>query len=177
MVDASESQLQIQMAKAGIWLTFGVCIAGLAYCAATWEHPNRPLIMAMFAGGFIGGLVIAALPIERIVRSRFADAFFANGFLPAPFVFDVGDTFMDWFNTAYWAHNPGAYSVWGTIYLPLSFVLTGLLAATMWMVNATSAQDSPFDPPVGAGAPAPTAAPAAAQNPFAAQAASSTSTR
>lgn len=55
------------------------------------------------------------------------NVFFSIGYLPAPFVFDVGDTFMDWFNTAYWAHNPGAYDVWQTIYLPLSFVVTGLL--------------------------------------------------
>jgi len=34
----------------------------------------------------------------------------SNGYLPAPFVFVVSDTFMDWFNTAFWAHNGGAYS-------------------------------------------------------------------
>ena len=39
---------------------------------------------------------------------RLANIFFYQGYLPAPFVFDIGDTFMDWFNTAYWAHNPGA---------------------------------------------------------------------
>jgi hypothetical protein len=49
-------------------------------------------------------------------------------YLPAPFVFDVTDTFMDWYNTAYWAHNYGAYSVWRTVYLPLSFVITGHLS-------------------------------------------------
>ncbi|MEO7240071.1 MAG: hypothetical protein ABIW16_01605 [Sphingomicrobium sp.] len=53
--------------------------------------------------------------------------FFKIGYLPAPFVFDVGDTFMDWFNTAYWSHNPGAYSVWQTIYLPLSFIIIRIL--------------------------------------------------
>lgn len=45
-----------------------------------------------------------------------------TGYLPQPFVFDTNDTFMDWFNTAYWANNPGAYDVWRTIYPPLSFV-------------------------------------------------------
>lgn len=50
-------------------------------------------------------------------------AFFRhNGYLPQPFVFDTNDTFMDWFNTAYWANNPGAFDVWRTIYPPLSFV-------------------------------------------------------
>jgi hypothetical protein len=59
--------------------------------------------------------------------ARLLSIFLHQGYLPAPFVFDIGDTFMDWFNTAYWAHNPGAYSVWRTVYLPLSFVITGLL--------------------------------------------------
>ncbi len=48
--------------------------------------------------------------------------FIERGYLPSPFVFDTNDTFMDWFNTAYWANNPGAYDVWRTIYPPLSFV-------------------------------------------------------
>src|SRR3954447_23190697 len=56
-----------------------------------------------------------------------ARIFFKIGYLPAPFVFDVGDTFMDWLHTAYWAHNIGAYSVWQSIYFPLSFVITGVL--------------------------------------------------
>lgn len=65
-----------------------------------------------------------------VVIAGFAELvriFFKIGYLPAPFVFDVGDTFMDWFNTAYWAHNPGAYPVWQSIYLPLSFIITGAL--------------------------------------------------
>lgn len=48
------------------------------------------------------------------------------GYLPQPFVFDTNDTFMDWFNTAYWANNPGAYDVWRSIYPPLSFVVLDL---------------------------------------------------
>ena len=70
---------------------------------------------------------------------RLANIFFYQGYLPAPFVFDIGDTFMDWFNTAYWAHNPGAYSVWRTIYLPLSFVITGLLG------DPTCYKNAPYD--------------------------------
>lgn len=50
------------------------------------------------------------------------------GYLPAPFFYDVSDTFMDWFNTAYWSHDPGAYDNWRTIYPPLSFVVLGLLS-------------------------------------------------
>lgn len=59
------------------------------------------------------------------VSASFVNAvlFFADaGYLPQPFVFDTNDTFMDWFNTAYWANNPGIYDVWRSIYPPLSFV-------------------------------------------------------
>ncbi|MDK2760289.1 MAG: hypothetical protein KYX64_02880 [Sphingopyxis sp.] len=48
--------------------------------------------------------------------------FFQLGYLPQPFVFDTNDTYMDWFNTAYWANNRGIYDVWRSIYPPLSFV-------------------------------------------------------
>ena len=45
-----------------------------------------------------------------------------TGYLPQPFVFDTNDTFMDWFNTAYWANNQGIHDVWRSIYPPLSFI-------------------------------------------------------
>ena len=50
------------------------------------------------------------------------------GYLPQPFIWDPSDTFMDWFNPAYWAHQPGVYSVWGSIYPPISFVLLKALS-------------------------------------------------
>lgn len=53
------------------------------------------------------------------VSARF---FVTNGYLPQPFVFDTNDTFMDWFNTAYWSNHKGMYEVWRSIYPPLSFV-------------------------------------------------------
>lgn len=77
------------------------------------------------------GMILVILGLARVYM-----LFNSNGYLPPPFVFDVGDTFMDWFNTAYWAHNPGAYSVWRTIYLPLSFVITGALGNPACYVNA-----------------------------------------
>jgi hypothetical protein len=48
-------------------------------------------------------------------------------YLPTPFFYEPQDTWMDWFNTAYWAHQPGAYDTWGTIYPPLSFVVLKLV--------------------------------------------------
>ncbi|HTM94706.1 MAG TPA: hypothetical protein VL100_02655 [Croceibacterium sp.] len=63
--------------------------------------------------------VLALAVLASLVST--AAFFHANGYLPQPFVFDTNDTFMDWFNTAYWANNPGAYDVWRSIYPPLSF--------------------------------------------------------
>ena len=45
-----------------------------------------------------------------------------EGYLPAPFFYETYDTWMDWFNTAFWAREPGAYDVWRTIYPPITFV-------------------------------------------------------
>jgi hypothetical protein len=43
--------------------------------------------------------------------------------LPQPFFYEYVDTWMDWFNPAYWAHQPGTYDNYRTIYPPLSYVL------------------------------------------------------
>jgi hypothetical protein len=45
------------------------------------------------------------------------------GYLPQPYFYEPQDVWMDWFNTAYWAHQPGAYDSWLTIYPPLSFAV------------------------------------------------------
>ena len=84
--------------------------------------------MTAKSGGHLR-LILEVIGFLSVVAGFFnlARIFFKFGYLPAPFVFDVNDTFMDWFNTAFWAHNSGAYSVWGSIYLPLSFVITGLV--------------------------------------------------
>ncbi|WP_371431974.1 hypothetical protein [Novosphingobium sp.] len=52
---------------------------------------------------------------------------YAYGQLPQPFFYDPTDTFMDWFNTAYWARDTGPYDSWGALYPPLSFVVLRLL--------------------------------------------------
>lgn len=49
------------------------------------------------------------------------------GYLPQPFFYEPSDTYMDWFNTAYWARDNGAYDSWRTIYPPLSFVVLRFL--------------------------------------------------
>lgn len=61
-----------------------------------------------------------------------------RGYLPQPFIWDPQDTFMDWFNPAYWAHREGIYSVWRAVYPPLSF------AILQFLTNPACYASSPF---------------------------------
>jgi diguanylate cyclase (GGDEF)-like protein/putative nucleotidyltransferase with HDIG domain len=73
------------MVNAGVWLTFAACAAGLAYAGVTWDQPNRALISGLFVAGVIGGGVIAAMPLERILRNTSL----GYGFFITWSVFDV----------------------------------------------------------------------------------------
>lgn len=59
--------------------------------------------------------------------ARTAVILYYSGYLPQPFFYEPSDTWMDWFNTAYWARDRGAYDSWLTIYPPLSFVFLRLV--------------------------------------------------
>jgi diguanylate cyclase (GGDEF)-like protein/putative nucleotidyltransferase with HDIG domain len=86
IVDAAEGQLQQQMVKAGVWLTFAACAAGIAYAGVTWDQANRGLIAGIFVAGILGGALVALLPMDRILRHpSFASAFFFTWS-----VFDIG---------------------------------------------------------------------------------------
>jgi diguanylate cyclase (GGDEF)-like protein len=76
IVDQSALGMRVATFAAGIWLTYVVCSASAIYVAATWERPHRALIASLFGAGFLGAAIIAQLPRERIVRSRFREAFF-----------------------------------------------------------------------------------------------------
>lgn len=58
------------------------------------------------------------------------------GYLPQPFFYEPSDTYMDWFNTAYWARDNGVYDSWRTIYPPLSFVVLRWLGKDSCYVGA-----------------------------------------
>ena len=75
-VEYSDQDLRHEMVKAGVWLTYACCAAGFAYVAATWDGPNREVIALMFGAGVVGALLIQLLPVERLLRTRFADSFF-----------------------------------------------------------------------------------------------------
>ncbi|MBW8753920.1 MAG: DUF2029 domain-containing protein, partial [Sphingomonadales bacterium] len=82
---------------------------------------GRARLLPLLPEVALSGAVLASLVWTWLTFRQF-------GFLPQPFVFDTNDTFMDWFNTAYWAHNRGAFEVWRSIYPPLSFVVLDVFA-------------------------------------------------
>lgn len=87
--------------------------------------PNRPVAEWILAFAVVASVLHAALWFKT------------HGYLPQPFVFDTNDTFMDWFNTAFWANRPGAFDVWRTIYPPLSFVFLDLSSLPGCYLNSS----------------------------------------
>lgn len=49
--------------------------------------------------------------------------FSVNKYLPAPFIYDKNNTFMDFYNVLYWSRNDGIYTIWDSVYPPLNFLL------------------------------------------------------
>ncbi|WP_421836842.1 hypothetical protein [Novosphingobium sp.] len=85
-------------------------------------------------------LVLLLLVLASFVS--LVHAFLETGYLPQPFIWDPQDTFMDWFNTAYWANHWGAYSVWRSIYPPLSFfVLRMFTISSCYVTSSFAARD------------------------------------
>lgn len=78
------------------------------------------------------GLWIEALLATAVVAALiWAMIFLAhNAFLPHPFFYEPSDTFMDWYNSAYWAYDKGRYDSWGSVYPPLSFVILRMFSVS-----------------------------------------------
>lgn len=69
---------------------------------------------------------------------------FVRGYLPQPFFYEPFDIYADWFNTAFWARDPGTYDVWKTLYPPLSFVILRLIG-----IDSCYPQGRAYDPSAG----------------------------
>jgi len=74
--DVGEIRFRLDSVKTGIWITLLVCLAGGIYVAIFDQIEHRPMLAAVFASAAVGGLVVAALPWERIIRSRWREPAF-----------------------------------------------------------------------------------------------------
>jgi hypothetical protein len=76
-------------------------------------------------------LLAAALVLQVAAVGYYCLYFDAHGYLPAPFIYNKFDTFMDLYNSMWWGADPDKYTVWQSVYPPLNFlVLDALRLAT-----------------------------------------------
>lgn len=66
--------------------------------------------------------LLLLLAIQLLGAAYFLWFIAKHGYLPAPFVLEKFDTFMDLFNTMYWSDHAGRYTEWKSVYPPLSFL-------------------------------------------------------
>ncbi len=76
MIDPFALRLREATIVAGCWLTCCVGALGEVYVVGTWHRPNRPELGVLFGMAIALGVVVALLPRERIVRSRYREPFF-----------------------------------------------------------------------------------------------------
>ncbi|WP_206237831.1 hypothetical protein [Novosphingobium terrae] len=75
------------------------------------------------------GLTAEWLLAGLVVLVALRDVWFfaTKNYLPEPFFYESADTWMDWFNTAWWARDKGIYDSWASIYPPISFLIVRVL--------------------------------------------------
>jgi diguanylate cyclase (GGDEF)-like protein len=70
--------MRLATVRVGVWLTVIVTLGAGAYALATWNQPHRSLILVSFALALLSAALVRALPTERIIRSRWREAFFLS---------------------------------------------------------------------------------------------------
>ena len=71
-----EVQARLTAAWVGIWLTVIVSLGAEIYALVTWNRAEPRAPPADHAIGLVTSPMIASLPIERIIRSRYREVFF-----------------------------------------------------------------------------------------------------
>jgi len=80
------------------------------------KHPFRIYLLLFWA------------TIQSIAVIFYYLFFKKNGYLPAPFVYDKSDTFMDFFHTLSWAYQDGRYTDWHSVYPGLNFLFLKIVS-------------------------------------------------
>ena len=77
--DLSDQEVQARLTAAwvGIWMSVIVCLGAEVYALVTWNTgANRELLLLITTIGLVTSPMIASLPLERIIRSRYREVFF-----------------------------------------------------------------------------------------------------
>ena len=76
MLDTDELRIRVACVRLGAVSTFALVLAGLAYYAATWQAPHRPVMTGLAAAFGVLAVALAVLPVDRLVVGRTRDVFF-----------------------------------------------------------------------------------------------------
>ncbi len=71
-------RLRAQSVPVGVVVTFTIVAALSVWVAATWGEPGRGLMAGFLVVAALTGVLVIALPTERIVRSRWREPFFIS---------------------------------------------------------------------------------------------------
>jgi len=74
--EREDLDFRVSTVRTGIAMSFVCMGAFVPYLLATWERPHRTPLLALLAVCSVGALGISALPIRRIVASRWREPFF-----------------------------------------------------------------------------------------------------
>jgi diguanylate cyclase (GGDEF)-like protein len=74
----SELGLRLRMISAGVAISFAAIAALSAWTAASWSQPHRGVIAALLVAAAVITVFVSLLPAERIIRSRYREAFFLS---------------------------------------------------------------------------------------------------
>ncbi|MFL5826890.1 MAG: diguanylate cyclase [Thermoleophilaceae bacterium] len=76
IVDVSDVRFRVGTIRIGVWVTLAVCSVGIAYAVATWNHAHRSLVVVLLAVAWVSACVVGLTDAEKVVRSRWREAFF-----------------------------------------------------------------------------------------------------
>jgi len=87
-------------------------------------------------------LILFIFAIAQVVYVGYVYSYYlSNAYLPSPFLLDKSDTFMDLYNPMYWSDKVGRYTVWGSVYPPLNFLILRLIKSIFIGASEASAYD------------------------------------
>ena len=142
--DLSDQEVQARLTAAwvGIWMSVIVCLGAEVYALATWNNgANRELLLLITTIGLVTSPIIASLPLERMIRSRYRELFFViwttadialiaasaalDGGTQSPFVLVLVLPFL---------YGALSYPLWAT-------AVAGVVSLTAFVLIAISAGD------------------------------------
>ena len=125
IVDLWDVRLRVGTVRFGVWITIAVCSVGSIYCFASWQSPNRALMLALLLAAITSSLAVGTLDAERIVRSRWREVFFLGwSLLDIAFIATIE------------ALDGGARSPLAAVYfLPLVFAALSYPLPAVWAIS------------------------------------------